>query len=481
MISQNLLFSAAFVCASACAFAETDSRERPALPPPNMIVILADDLGYGDLGCTGSTQAETPHIDRLAREGVFCSRAYVTAPMSAPSRMGLLTGRFPKRYGITTNPNVKADYLPESHYGLPLSEKLLPEYLKPFGYVSAVFGKWHLGHTPGFTPPERGFDRWWGFLGGSRSYFPEKKETGGLNPSRIESNFTDDTGVSYLTDDITERAVSFLRENGAAGTPFFMLVSYNAPHWPLQAKPEDIARFRGVEPRDRRIYCAMIYAMDKGVGRILDALEASGAAENTIVVFLSDNGGAPEAPACNAPFRGAKRQHFSGGVRVPFIVRWPADARFAPGSVCARPVSSADLLPTLLRANGADVPENLDGKDLAETLGSAGVPAAPRTFFWCTDYTAAVMRGDLKYLLVPDRAPQLYDVGNDPRERRDLYLSRRGEADALARELGAYLCSTPACRFPDSPAWSLKLLREYDAASAPAEQPPAGTPASRGR
>lgn len=147
--------------------------------PPNLVVLLADDLGYGDLGCTGSLQIPTPNIDNLAKQGVFCSRAYVSAPMCAPSRMALLTGRFPKRYGITTNPNSKIDYLPESHYGLPQTEKCLPQYLAEFGYNSAVIGKWHLGHTEGYQPTDRGFDAWWGFLGGSRYYFPNRPEKRG--------------------------------------------------------------------------------------------------------------------------------------------------------------------------------------------------------------------------------------------------------------------------------------------------------------
>ena len=220
--------------------------------------------------------------------------------------MGLLTGRFPKRYGITTNPNIQMDYLPESHYGLPQTEKLIPEYLAPCGYRSAVFGKWHLGHTKGYTPPERGFTHWWGFLGGSRHYFPVKKEAEGLNPSMIVSNFTDKTGITYLTDDITDRAVEFLQEAGKDKKPFFMFVSYNAPHWPNEAKPEDIAKFRNVQDGERRVYCAMVYAMDRGIGRILDALKADGLEKDTIVVFLSDNGGAPEASSCNAPFRGPR-------------------------------------------------------------------------------------------------------------------------------------------------------------------------------
>lgn len=458
----SLLFLGILSCSVAAA------RNSPAARP-NMIVIMADDLGYGDLGCTGSRQIMTPSIDRLAKEGVFCSRAYVTAPMCSPSRMGMLTGRFPKRFGITTNPNVQIDYLPESHYGLPLTEKLIPEYLKPFGYRSAVFGKWHLGHTKGFTPPERGFTRWWGFLGGSREYFPVKKEAEGLNPSAIESNFTDKTDITYLTDDITDKAVDFLKDAGKKGKPFFMFVSYNAPHWPLQAKPEDIAMFKNVRNHERRLYCAMVYAMDKGIGRIMDALKKDGLDKNTIVVFLSDNGGAPEAPSCNAPFRGAKRQHFEGGVRVPFIIKYPADKRLVPGSVSSQPVSTVDLLPALLKANGAGVPEKLDGMDILELVGGKKA-SVPRTFFWCTDYTSAVMDGDMKYLLIPDRAPQLYSVTEDPQEQKDLYFSRFRDVAPLAGKLGSYLTTTPACRYPDSPKWSAKLLKEYDQTK-PGEQP----------
>lgn len=437
--------------------------------PPNMIVILADDLGYGDLGCTGSKQIETPSLDQLAKEGVFCSRAYVTAPMCSPSRMGLLTGRFPKRYGITTNPNTRMAYLPESLYGLPLTEKLIPEYLSSCGYRSAIFGKWHLGHTKGYTPPERGFTHWWGFLGGSRNYFPMKKEADGLNPSLIVSNFTDKTDISYLTDDITDRAVEFLQEARMDKKPFFMFVSYNAPHRPNEAKPEDIARFKNVQDGERRIYCAMVYAMDRGVGRILETLKANGLEKDTIVVFLSDNGGAPETSSCNAPFRGAKRQHFEGGVRVPFMIKYPADKRLVPGSVCRQPVSTVDLLPTLLKANSLQVPKNLDGMDILELLGNKSAPVS-RTFFWCTDYTSAVLEGDMKYLLTPDRAPQFYNVADDPLEQKDLYFSRPQDAGTLAKKLGIYLTTTPACRFPDSISWSARLMREYDK-TAPNRQP----------
>ena len=194
-----------------------------------------------------------------------------------------------------------------------------------------------------------------------------------------------------------------------------------------------------------------------------------GVDQDTIVVFLSDNGGAPEASSCNAPFRGAKRQHFEGGVRVPFIIRYPADKRLIPGSVCKQPVSTVDLLPALLKANGRQIPKKLDGMDILELVANRGTPV-PRTLFWCTDYTSAVLDGDMKYLLVPDRAPQFYSVTDDPQEQKDLYFSRHQDADSLARKLGTYLTTTPACRFPDSISWSAKLMREYDKAT-PDKQP----------
>lgn len=437
--------------------------------PPNLVVLLADDLGYGDLGCTGSLQIPTPNIDTLAKQGVFCSRAYVAAPMCAPSRMALLTGRFPKRYGITTNPNSKIDYLPESHYGLPQTEKCLPQYLAEFGYNSAVIGKWHLGHTEGYQPTDRGFDAWWGFLGGSRYYFPNRPEKKGLNPSKIVSNYTEETQVSYLTDDIARECIRFIRKQKEAGKPFFLYASFNAPHAPLEALPEDLERFKHIKSKNRRTYCAMVHALDRAMGRILTALDETGLARNTVVVFLSDNGGEPNIPTCNAPFKGEKRMHFEGGVRVPMIVRYPADSRIRPGSVCEQVISAVDVLPTMLAENGASIPENLDGMNMLPLL-AAKENKVPRTLYWCTDYTSAILDGDEKYLLVPDRAPQLYNVVKDYQEMNDLYPQHMEKAAPLARKLGTYLTTTSASRFPDTISWSSGLMRQYDHAR-PAVQP----------
>ncbi len=434
-----------------------------AADKPNLIVIMADDLGYGDLGCTGSSQIKTPAIDKLAREGVFCSRAYVTAPMCAPSRMGMLTGRFPKRYGITTNPNTQSDYIEESVYGLPKGETLLPQILKPHGYVSGITGKWHLGHTAGQHPTDRGFDAWWGFLGGSRYYFPHKPEAKGLNPSAIVSNYTGKLDVTYLTDDITRESVEFIKQRKKDGKPFFLFVSYNAPHWPFQALEEDLELYSHIKNKERRTYCAMIHALDRGVAQITSALEQTGAARNTMVVFLSDNGGAyPHAPSCNAPFRGEKRLHYEGGVRVPFIVKYPA-ANIPAGSRCDQVVSAVDIIPTLLGRAGIAAPGSLDGEDMLPYLKNNKLRKA-RTLYWCTDYTSAILHGDVKYLLVPSLPPQMYNINADPTESQNLYTDAKGIKESIpyAKKLGHYLGNTPAMRYPDSIKWSSELLEHYN-------------------
>lgn len=433
---------------------------------PNLVLIIADDLGYGDLTCMGSSQIQTPAIDSLAKEGILCTRAYVTAPMCAPSRMGVLTGRFPKRYGITTNPNHQSAYLPEKVYGLPKSEILLPEILKKHGYTSAAFGKWHLGHTEGFTPVDRGFDEWWGFLGGSRHYFPHKPEQGGLNPSKITSNYTQETDVTYLTDDITRESVSFIKRRQEDGKPFFMYIAYNAPHSPLQAREEDMEPYLHVNNKQRRTYCGMVHALDRGVGKITEALKESKLDDNTFIVFLSDNGGAwPHIPACNAPLRGEKRLHFEGGVRVPFIVKYPA-GKWAPGTKSTQVVSSLDIMPTFLSSAGIPLPENLDGENMLPCLKDPSLRKS-RTLYWCTADTAAILKGDLKYLLVPTLPPQLFDIASDPTESHNLYKDSNGiqKSLPLARSLGEYLSGTPGMRYPDTVKWTSELLKHYEKAS----------------
>lgn len=469
------LLTAAACCTAACTAACAMAASQAAPSRPNVVVIMTDDLGYGDLGCTGSRQVLSPNIDRLAETGVFCERAYAAAPMCAPSRMALMTGRQPKRYGITMNPNWKDPNLPESRYGLPTTERMLPDYLNPLGYCCGVVGKWHLGHTEGQRPQDRGFARWWGFLGGSRSYLPMAKEQEGLNPSRIVSNYDPTPQVSYLTDDVTREALRFIREQGARKQPFFLFVAYNAPHWPLESLPADreatkrhaAAQGAPVPAGDRLHYCAMIHAVDRGVGQIVEALREQGVAADTLVFFMSDNGGAPEAPASNAPWRGHKRLHYDGGVRVPFIVSCaaekpgpalPADA-FKPGSRCRKLVSLMDVLPTVLDLNDQDAPDAMDGRSLLPAL--RGEPTAGRRLEWCTAETNAILADGWKLLRAKGVPPRLYCLREDPTEQRDRSASEPEILRCLARELDAYLNATPAPRYSDNPAWGQKLLREH--------------------
>lgn len=434
---------------------------------PNMVIMMADDLGYGDLSCMGSQQIQTPNIDSLARDGVLCSRAYVTAPMCSPSRMGMLTGRFPKRFGITNNPNSKMDYLGPTCYGLPRSEQCFPEYLKPLGYTSAIIGKWHLGEEPGWTPIDRGFDTWWGFLGGGRHYTARKR----LNrATEIVSNYDSNPTVTHLTDDIARESIRFIESRQGKKEPFFLFVSFNAPHTPHEPLPEDLqVMLAKTSDKKRAKYGAMILGVDRAVGNILKALDRSGYRENTIVAFLSDNGGELRATACNAPLRGGKRLHYEGGVRVPLLVRYPADSRIRPGSVCRQVVSSLDFLPTLLKLNEVKVPGKLDGQDMMPTL--RGESVAPRTLFWCTDYAAAIMHGSVKYLTIPGRLPEMYDIANDPQEECNLLPNQAGRASQLAEQLGEFQTSTPPMRFPDSSTWSNNLMHQYGTAT-PGVQPP---------
>lgn len=470
----RLVFSL-FSAAACCAFVCSDVLSAAVSSRPNAVVIMTDDLGYGDLGCTGSRQVLSPNIDKLSEQGVFCERAYAAAPMCGPSRMALMTARQPKRYGITVNPNWKHPDLPESQYGLPLSEKLLPEYLTPLGYRCGVVGKWHLGHTKGQTPTERGFSYWWGFLGGSRSYLPMAQEQEGLNPSRIVSSYDAAPKVTYLTDDVTREAVRFIRDCASNDAPFFLFVSYNAPHWPMESLKEDreaikrYAKERGVPvPTGARLhYCAMIHAVDRGVGEILDTLRDKGVAEDTLVFFMSDNGGAPESPSSNAPWRGHKRLHYDGGVRVPFLVSCAAaktgdslpSGVFAPGRRCQEPVSLMDILPTLLELNAQPIPEQFDGRSLLPVL--RGGSASGRHLEWCTDETNAILADGWKLLRAKGVAPRLYCLSDDPAEQNDRAASEPERLRCLSSELDAYLRSTPPPRYPDHPSWGEKLLREH--------------------
>lgn len=319
-----------------------------ATEPPNVLVILADDLGYGDLGFTGSTEIYTPTIDQLAAGGVVFNNAYVTHSYCGPSRAGLLTGRYQARFGMENN----LAYSPfDPHAGIPESEITFAKRLQQAGYTTGIIGKWHMGAAPNHHPNNRGFDYFFGFLSGGHSYFPEDEtiraplftangqpdymvNEGGYLP--LVRNEKGAEHTEYLTTQMSRDAARFVRETDE---PFMLYLSYNAPHAPLQAPQEIIDKYQHIKDPKRRVYAAMIDAMDSGIGMVVDALKASGKYQNTLIFFLSDNGGVypeswmPDANwASNKPFRRGKVSLLEGGIHVPFVMHWagtlPAGKQF---------------------------------------------------------------------------------------------------------------------------------------------------------
>jgi arylsulfatase A-like enzyme len=427
---------------------------------PNIILIVADDLGYGDVGFHGSTQIATPNLDRLAASGVRFAQGYVSAPVCSPSRAGLLTGRNQVSFGYDNNlAEAQPGFDPEFG-GLPVKERTIADRLRARGYVTGLIGKWHLGDRPQFHPLRRGFDEFWGFLGGGHSYFPTV--AAGQPEPKLECNFGPVGPITYLTDDLTDQNIAFIRRH--RDRPFFLYAAYNAPHSPMHARPEDLARFAHIPDRARRTYCAMVARFDHQIGRLLDALRETGLEEKTIVVFLSDNGGPVDQNASlNAPLNGQKGTLLEGGVRVPFLLRWPA--RLPAGVVYEPAVSALDLAPTFLAAAGAAPGDltGLDGVDLTPHLTGAHAAAPHRELFWRFTVSAALRDGDWKLVRLPDRLPMLFNLRTDASEQRDVALTELERTRAMLARLGDWDVRLPHPVFLEGAVWKRRQLNLYDA------------------
>ena len=410
------------------AFVPSSTAQTPP-NHPNIIVILADDLGYGDVSFNGCPYYSTPNIDSLASTGLWCSNGYVTAGICCPSRAALLTGRYHQRYGVENEPNdVDTDPL----VGLPMQELLLPQILKPAGYVCGLIGRWHLGSAPNFRPLQRGFDEYFGFLGATSQYF---------NAPLLQNN-TPITETAYLTDAFTREGVSFI--NRHATEPFFLFLAYNAPHPPFQAPQSYLDRVpSNVTDPQLRTYAAMVIAVDDGVGQVLQTLQAQNLLNNTLIFFLSDNG-SPGTPGRNLPLRGSHFDFLEGGIRVPFAVQWTGHLP-APG-IYNQPISSLDIVPTAAALAGVPLPSDRDYDGLNIIPYLTGQQSSPqRTLFWrwfglgptgppgSVPTIYAVRSGPLK--LVTERGredqPELYNLPNDIHEDNDLSTTQPGDVDAL--------------------------------------------------
>jgi arylsulfatase A-like enzyme len=415
----------------------TVSAASAATPrPPNVVVILTDDQGYADIGFNPHRPPEvsTPHLDALARESVWFSQGYITGNVCSPTRAGLLTGRYQQRAGVYT--------AGEGGTGMALTEKLFPRFLKAAGYTGGAYGKWHVGLTLEQSPVGRGFDEWYGFLGrGAHDYFDLAQKDPDSGPMYRNGKEIKDEG--YLTTRLTDEAVDFIRRKKAG--PFFVYLAYNAVHSPAQAPAEDIARIKKqfpALPESRAILMAMLHHLDLGVGRVVDTLKKEGVWENTLLFFLTDNGGSRAMGAVNTPLRGNKQQNYEGGIRTPFIVSWPA--AFPGGRTIATPVTSLDLLPTALEAARLPLPTDkpLDGKSLLPLL-TGKTTRHIDTFYWSEGGEVggfAVRSGDWK--LVQQRGQpkvELFDLARDPAETTDLAARQPAKVAELTQLYDTWL------------------------------------------
>jgi arylsulfatase A-like enzyme len=375
---------------------------------PNIVVIVSDDQGYADSSCYDHPkEVSTPAIDRLAAEGVRFTNGYASGYVCAPTRAGLLTGRYQQRFGFYT--------AGDSRTGMPTNEITVADVLRKKGYATAVIGKWHVGLEPEYRPLRRGFDEFYGFLGhGAHDYF-KLGITDEYTSIYRNDKPINDTG--YLTNNLAREAVSFIERHQKK--PFFLYLPFNAVHWPLQALQKHIDRFNtGDENRDT--YLAMLVCMDEAIGRVLDALKRTGVDENTLIIFFSDNGGAKKNFANNGALRDYKQTVYEGGIRVPFIVRWPA--RLPKGTVCDEPVISVDVMPTVCAATGAELPDDraYDGRDmLPAILGQTKKPLHEALFWYDGTNQWAVRMGKWK-LLSRNGSLELYDLTSDISEKSNL-------------------------------------------------------------
>jgi arylsulfatase A-like enzyme len=407
---------------------------------PNVLVIVADDLGYADLGFQGCKDIPTPHLDRLAAQSVRCSNGYVSHPFCSPTRAGLLTGRYQHRFGHENNPA----WLPESTTeGLPLTEMTFPSLMKQVGYATGAVGKWHLGAHPRFHPNRRGFDDYFGLLGGGHVYFPEDKASEEYTIP-LNRNGTDVPQTRYMTDEIGDEAAAFVTRS--AGKAWMLYTAFNAPHTPLRAPQEWLEKLAGIANESRRTYAAMVAGMDAAVGRVLAALDTTGQADNTLVFFISDNGGpnlAARTGVCftdNTPLRGYKGDLYDGGIRVPFLIRWPA--RLKPG-VYDRPVIALDFLPTAVAAAGGELPADrtFDGVDLVPYLTGQKTGEPHQRLFWRSGGPGgknAVREGDWKLVRTGSTAPELYDLASDIGEAQDVASKHPDRVAALTAAIAEW-------------------------------------------
>ncbi|MGC6430276.1 MAG: sulfatase-like hydrolase/transferase [Jejuia sp.] len=427
---------------------------------PNIILLFADDAGYGDFGFHGSDVMVTPNLDKLADQGVLFTQGYVTDATCGPSRAGLITGKYQQRFGYQEI-NVPGYMSKNSKFlgddmGLPLDQKTMADYLKDLGYTNAMYGKWHLGNADRFHPLKRGFDEFYGFRGGARSYFPIKDFKGVHHDNKMERDFENyEEPDGYATDVFADKAISFIERNKK--NPFFIYLAFNAVHTPMEATEEDLAKFPNLKGKRKEV-AAMTLSLDRACGKIMDKLKELGLDENTIIVFSNDNGGPTDKNASiNLPLSGTKSNHLEGGFRVPYLMKWPK--KLKAGTVYDFPVSTFDLLPTFYMAGGGKKEnlEDIDGVDLVPFVNGKVTGRPHEDMFWKKDVRAVYRHNDWKLIRFADRPAELYDLTKDLTEQNNLASEQPERLKAMFKKLFEWELTL------ERPLWTLKQeFEKYD-------------------
>jgi arylsulfatase A-like enzyme len=412
-------FLATAAVAPLALFSDKNSTPTTARQP-NIVFIVADDLGYADLSCYGRRDFETPNLDRLAKEGMRFLQAYANSPVCTASRTAIITGRYQYRLAVGLQEPLGSA---AQKVGLPPEHPTLPSLLKKAGYNTGLVGKWHLGWLPDYSPLRSGYDHFWGFRGGALDYFTHKDGTGNAADEDLWDDDAKIHQVGYLTDLLGDKAIELIKTYVQQPAPLFLSLHFNAPHWPWEAPGDEaesqrIKSLYHLDGGSQKTYAGMVQRMDLQIGRVMDALAATKIAANTIVIFTSDNGG--ERFADTWPFTGKKTELLEGGLRIPAIVRWPG--RVPSGKTSQQVAIGMDWLPTLLAAAGSepDPKYPTDGMSLLPSLTTDASPV-PRTLFWRyrANQQRAIREGDTKWLKIAG-STFLFNVVDDPLERANL-------------------------------------------------------------
>ena len=394
---------------------------------PNIIIILADDAGYSDFGFMGSVEIKTPNLDQLALDGVTFNNAYVSASVCSPSRAGLLTGMYQQRFGHECNldSDVNNSFDP--------NQITIAEALKTEGYTTGLIGKWHLGDKTQNHPLKNGFDYFWGFISGARNYFYNPNEVNRNSIRNVVENYSQTKFEGYLTDVLGEKAISFIDKNNQSNNPFFLFLSFNAPHTPMQAKEEVLQKFKD---NPRQVYASMMWSMDEAIGNVINALKENNQYDNTIIYFLSDNGAAMSNNASPFPYKGWKGNQYEGGIKTPMVMTWKN--KIKSNTQFDGFISALDIFKTSLEVSNVndELMVNADGKNIMNYLNDNIIQN--ENLFWRKDKMATVRSGNYKLIRLNDTSTVLYNIENNFFEDLDLKLIEPSIHDSLFKLLLAW-------------------------------------------